>query len=73
MRSFKSNGNIHKKEGGSYYVESLPLATVTGSRLLSIHITCCFLNKFSEITSDQEDQYLCMLTFHNEEKLTFES
>ena len=22
MRSFKSNGNIHKKEGGSYYVVS---------------------------------------------------
>ena len=31
MRSFKSNGNIHKKEGGSYYVVSAVSNTHAGS------------------------------------------
>ena len=56
-------------------LESLPLATVTGSRLVTYTYTSpiVFLRNCFEITSDQEDQYLCMLTFHNKEKLTFES
>ena len=33
MRSFKSNENIHKKEGGSYYVVSAKLHSNTGHNM----------------------------------------
>ena len=39
MRSFKSNENIHKKEGGSYYVVSANKASsslISSSRALSM-------------------------------------
>ena len=35
MRSFKSNKNIHKKEGGSYYVVSAK-SLLSGLRLISL-------------------------------------
>ena len=39
MRSFKSNENIHKKEGGSYYVVSANKASpVTNLKLVAFHI-----------------------------------
>ena len=43
MRSFKSNENIHKKEGGSYYVVS---ANKASSSLLKSHISLVSLYWF---------------------------
>ena len=41
MRSFKSNENIHKKEGGSYYVVSANKASsVTLCRLKNPAVVC---------------------------------
>ena len=42
MRSFKSNENIHKKEGGSYYVVSANKASSPGNESQRKH--CNFAN-----------------------------
>ena len=45
MRSFKSNENIHKKEGGSYYVVSANKASSV--TLNSVSVFCFFLCLFN--------------------------
>ena len=46
MRSFKSNDNIHKKEGGSYYV-------VSANKASSVIIYFWFLRILSLVSKDK--------------------
>ena len=58
MRSFKSNENIHKKEGGSYYVVLANKATSATS------FDVCKVKSGAKKTYDQIQCVLCTAWFH---------